>query len=241
MKKITASLAFSRAWEIFKKNPLQHIGVFFFIVIILWLLGFLIMPDRSAMNSMSAQPSFVPLIAFIVIEIFATLFMFGYALDIIRNQYKGLGEVFSKYMKGSVFLYVIIFYVLYVLAVIAIFIPLVGLFYILHSKSFIFFGVIIGYLLALYLFIRMFFVVYLLLDGHDFVDAIQISWKKTKPYIGEIILFYIFSFVVSIIGYIALIIGIFAAIPVIYFAQAVFYNEAMADDAPQPEMPTSLE
>ncbi len=245
MKKITASRAFSRGWEIFKQNALQHIGVFFLVGVILWIIALVLMPAGS-MNfkgfNMSpeemaalqqARPSFLSMLVLIIVEIVAYMFLYGYTLDVVRNQYKGLGEVFSKYVRGSVFLNMLIFGIGFSLAAIAIFIPIVLLSYVFQSGSFLTFALIFGYLFVIYLAIRMFFVYYLLLDGHDFADAIRLSWQKTRPYIGEIILFIIIAVALAFLGLLVLIIGLLVTIPIIYLAQAVFYNEAVSEPADQ--------
>ncbi len=251
MKKITASQAFSRGWEIFKQNALQHIGVFFLVGVILWIITLVLMPAGS-MNfkgfNMSpeelaamqqARPSFLSMLILFIVEIVAYMFLYGYTLDVVRNQYKGLGEVFSKYVRGSVFLNILIFGIGFFLAAIAIFIPLVLLSYVFQSGSFLTFALIFGYLFVLYLAIRLFFVKYLLVDGYDFADALKISWQKTRPYIGEIILFIIIAVALAFLGLLVLIIGLLVTIPIIYLAQAVFYNEVVsepADETPATEV-----
>ena len=249
MKKITASRAFSRAWEIFKNNPIQHIGVFFLAMFIIGIFNSLANPNmsamfmRSGMDNLANTPTphvspFWSIVNFII-QAIVYLFLLGYTLDVVRNNYKGFNQIFSKYVTLKLFLYYFIFSIL--IGLIAIILLLPG-FMMMLSKSgsggIIFF---IGFIVFFYIIIRLMFTSYLFLDGHDFADALKISWQKTRPYIGELLLLIIMALLVIFLGLIALIIGVFIAIPVVYFAQAVFYNEAISDEAPQSEVPSGLE
>ncbi len=249
MKKITASRAFSRAWEIFKSNPIQHIGVFLLAMFVVGIFNSLANPNMSAllmrggMDNMTnaPMPHVSPLWSIVnfIIQAIVYLFILGYSLDVVRNNYKGFSQIFSKYVTLKLFLYYFMFSIL--IGLIAIILLLPGFMMILSKSGSGSIILLIGFIVFLYIAIRLMFTNYLFLDGHDFADAIKISWQKTKPYIGEIILLIILAVLVMFLGILALFIGIFVAIPVVYFAQAVFYNEAVADEAPQPETPTSLE
>ncbi len=270
MKKITAFQAYSLGWKFFKKNALQHIGVFLLMGIVMWVISLLLMPatssmwfkgfnmspgDITAMQSMT--PPYLAMLVLLLIEIFVYLFLYGYTLDIVRNQYEGLGEVFSKYVRDSIFLYVVIYAILFFLAAIAILIPIAGITAALLNNPL--YGMVIGYLIILYLAIRLFFAFYFLLDGYDFADAIRLSWQKTRPYVGEILIFIIIPVIIFIVVFIILMMMIFKnsvffliayiifnitgliVVPYLMLSQSAFYSRAVSDDAPQPEMPTSLE
>ncbi len=266
MKKITALKAYSRGWEIFKQNALQHIGIFFLVTIVIMALSAVLMPDTSTMwlkgfdmspenmaMMQQMRPPFLSMLVLLIVEFLAFMFLFGYTLDVVRNQYKGLGEVFSKYVRGSTFLYMIIFFILFFLAAIAIAVPLVIIFSAFQSAGAVFLGILVTYLLIFYFALRMFFVFYLLLDGYDFADAIRLSWKKTKPYVGEIFLFVLipiliyigFLFllflsgnpIIFVAGYIVLLIIGTIASPYFFISQTVFYNTAVSDDESTVETP----
>ena len=247
MKKITASQAFSRGWEIFKQNALQHIGVFF-LVIIIWSFfstklnpQFNMMLKEESMHASFGHGNVSPFwfILNFIIQIVITLFITGYALDNVRGKYNGIGSVFSKYIKGKLMLNIFIYSILISLVSIILLAP--GLLILLAGKGGGSIWLLIGLLLFFYITLRLFFVNYLIVDGYDFADALKISWQKTRPYIGEIILFIIIAVALFFLGLLVLVIGLLVTIPIIYLAQTVFYNEAVSDEAPQPEVPSSLE
>ena len=247
MKKITASQAFSRGWEIFKQNALQHIGVFFLVIIISSFFNTKLNPQynmifkgegmHASFNHGHISPFWF--ILYFIVQIIITLFITGYALDNVRGKYNGIGSVFSKYITGKLMLNVFIYSILISLVATILLAP--GLLILLAGKGGGSIWLLIGLLLFLYIIFRLFFVNYLIVDGYDFADALKISWQKTRPYIGEIILFIIIGSFLIFLGFLALIVGVLVAIPVFYLAQAVFYNEAVSEPAEQAPATEALE
>ncbi len=241
MKKITASKAFSRAWEIFKKNPVTHIGVFLLTSLIVYFFLYIIKPEPVGYNRYNSQSYFLLLLLAYGIQLMVNVFLNGYALDVVRNQYKGVGEVFAKYIQGSTVLYYFLFSLLIILLPIVIIIPFVLVALAIKTGPIFIIGVFLGLFVGIYFSIRLMFVFFLILDGYGIADAIKISWKKTEVYVGEIILMILFSVLILLFGLIAFIVGVLVAAPVIVFAQAVFYNEAVSEPADETPAAEALE
>ncbi len=244
MKKITAAQAFSRAWETFKKNPLTHIAIFLLTFLLIYFFVNIILPEpvnRDKYGRHGLQSYFLIFLLVYFVQLLVAVFLNGYALDVVRNQYNGVGEVFSKYIQGTTVFYYFLFSLLLILIPLIITIPFVLVALAIKTGPIVIFGLFLGLFVGFYLSIRLMFVFFLVLDRHSVANAIKVSWKKTEAYVGEIILMILFAVLALFFGLLALIVGALIAIPVIYFAQAVFYNEAVSEPADQTPATEALE
>ncbi len=204
MKKITAFEAFSQAWNLFWKNPLQHLGVFLLVNFVFFILVFILSMvnlffrvliganqgifgnvNRFGNDFSDLQLSVTSMILFIilifVIEVIVqiviyigTLYLHGYVLDVVRNQYESLGKVFSRYIKVKTVLYYFVYSIILSLTAFVLLIPLALVLLVVPTESMMISVLILWGLLMIYLAVRLMFVIFFLLDGYDFSDAIRL-------------------------------------------------------------------
>ncbi len=170
-----------------------------------------------------------------IIVYMGVLYIYGYALDIVRNRYESITKVFTRYIKFSTVLYYYLYSIVYSFASFLSLIPFIIATLVIPGEYTFIVSIIIWLLLNIYIAIRLSFVVLFLLDGYDFSEAISQSWKRTKHYVVDIFLLTVLGIVAAILGLLVLVVGIFAAMPVIYFARAIFYNEAIYEQQAQAE------
>ena len=228
-KKITASEALTKAWEIFKQNALQHLGIFLLLIFILAIFQ-------------SLSKNVVMSIINFIVEFLVAIFIYGYSLDVIRGEYKGLNAVINKYFTQEKMLNFLIYYVIVLLVAAILLLPMI--FIIFFGATFNkYLGLLMAALGSVAIFLimaRLFFAPFYIVDkGMNGIDALSRSWQDTRPYFGEILLLLLLQIVLIFVGLLACGIGVLVAIPVVYFMQTLFYD-AIAGEGEHKEMIENL-
>ncbi len=247
-KKVFATDAIKAGFQLFGKNWLMHIlfviGYYILSIILQALLNpgdfkamYIIMQARTnpgmnanelAMQMNQIQGNALGRLSMLLISVLIGMYFSGYFIRHAQNRFKGFGDLFKDVFTGKKIGNYFLALILIVLAVVGLSVVFAILSFILAAatnSSFVMtIGVILFILFIFYLYARLYFALFLVLDkGAGAVDAIEQSWKQTKGNEGQIILFFILSILLAILGFILFIIGLLVMIPVIYLALSWFY------------------
>ncbi len=217
MTNISLSRIFSRAWEVFKTAPLRHVGVFF-----LWLLLLVFL------SAIQQQYHFVGILYFLV-AFLGNIFILGYSLDNIRDEFESIGQVFKKYLTWGKILDFFLYMLMVDLIVLVIILAALGLAYQFNGthSPWVILIIVLASLLLILLSLRLLFAPYLILDkDYNALDAFSESWRTTGPHLGKILLFYLLSFLIVLLGLLVFGVGLLIALPLVYFAQTLLYEYA---------------
>ncbi len=208
MKKIYAIDIIREAWEKLKEDFLKHIlvtgAVFIVIMFLIPLTGHKGMLAQLTVN---------------VLNFILALFLIGYSLAVFRGQKLSFEGIFSEYVTIGVILNYVLYSLMLSAAVLGVLsLSIFGFASSMGKMLFLLFLVAL-----LYLAIRLMFVAYFILDGDNFIEAIEHSWKLTQPHVLQLILFIILAAVIMLAGIVAFFAGIFVAYPLILFSQTLVY------------------
>lgn len=85
---------------------------------------------------------------------------------------------------------------------------------------------ILAYIPALYLALRLFFTPYLIIDRNmSAMDAVKLSWKASAGIQGKMLIFFILLYAINIVGILCLLFGVFLTMIITFYAQAALYRQ----------------
>jgi len=236
MKTIKAVTAVSQAWQVFKKDPLRHIGVFLLALLIYFILTMF-------------WPAGINTVVNILLAPALALFLYGYALDSVREEYEDLGSTFKKYLTANKYVQGLLAY-LAILIIAGILISpilynmykniailpaqnpqaLQNMHFSSPSGTMALLG-IIGMALFIYISLRLLFTYFFIADkDYSFVDAFKASWEATKSHVWELFILFLIVVGLTMLGVLAFGVGLIIVLPIIYLSYAVFYNAVTGEE-----------
>jgi uncharacterized membrane protein len=237
MKTISATSALKKAWEVFKSDPLRHLGVILLALLVYFVLT-AIWPFRLRnLVSMFLSPVLL-------------LFIVGYSLDVVRERYGSIGEVWTNYVSLPKWIQAFIAYLIISFGSGLLMLPFIWPYMKAMAKAGtaagpdviarmsvpqmptgLFILGLVATIILIYLSLRLMFVFYFIGDkGYSAIDAFKASWKVTGPYLGQLLLFSLLALLLVFVGLMVFVVGIFVVIPIIYFAYAVLYEEITGEE-----------
>ncbi len=236
MKTISATSALGKAWEIFKRDPLRHLGVF--------LLAILLYAVLTSIWPLQIRN----LVNLLLAPVFG-LFIVGYTLEVVRDSDEGLGEIWKKYVTLPKWIQALIAYLVFSIVMGILMLPYLWPFMKAYQQAAVSGGNpyeqmsfpqmsgtmlivgLIGTVIMIYLGLRWMFVFYFIGDkGYSAMEAFKASWRATGPYLGQLFVFMLLSIILGFLGLLVFLVGIFLVIPVIYFGYAVLYEEITGEE-----------
>lgn len=195
MTTIQPTKLLTKGWEVVKANPALTIG------------GMLVatfLPDVLAeilANMIGMQELFS--LAASIFSFIAGMGLISIFLNLVRNKKANWEDLFSQYSKAlNFFLATILVSVMVIFGIILLIVP------------------------GIYLAIRyQFFAAYIIDKNLGVMDALKASWKLTEGKVGELFMLGLYSLGAIILGILALGVGVFVALPVVYAAQLLAYDQ----------------
>ncbi len=168
---------------------------------------------------------------YFLVSLLLSIFIYGYALDNVRGEYNGIGDVINKYYTSNK----IIHFLLYGIIMIMLLGIIVAPFLLAYAGKGMSMGVaailsLIILVILLYIYVRFFYAPFYIIDkGMGAIDALSASWRKSKDNIWDIVWLYILSLLLGLLGLIMLLVGIILMMPIIYFMEGDFYDQTAGD------------
>jgi len=251
-KEVFATDAIKAGFQLFGKNWLMHIFFVLGYFILFYIKLNLFIPDNFKSTSTSMiinmqsgsnpgmnanelamqlnqiQGNALGGLLMFLISTLIEMYFSGYFIRHAQNRFKGFGDLFKDVFTWKKIGNYFLANLLIVLATMGLGILFPFLIFILAASSNSFFLTtivsILFILFIFYLFARLYFALFLVVDkGAGAIDAIEQSWEQTKGNEGQIILFFILSILLAILGFILFIVGLLFMVPVIFLAYSWFY------------------
>ncbi len=198
----------NKAWAILKPDIFKHVLVFTVVFIL-----------NAIIAQLGKNSTLLSLIS-AVLQIMLSMYLLGYSLSVVRRENLSFEGIFTKYVNGKTIIQYLLYAVLIVIATFGI-TPI----FLFFKSSYFFVATLILVLLLLYFAIRLMLVGYYIVDGYDFLDAMQKSWQATKGQELHLFVFILLAIAILIVGILVLFVGILVAYPLVIFAQTLIYLE----------------
>ncbi len=248
MSKFSPTEAISFGWDLFKKNVPFMLGIAGILVVmqlIFYVLAKMIVPTPPSLNNYSTTMDYSNLgsyfagssllsFVFDVISFLVTLGIVKAIINLVDSGKGNLNDVLLPFKHPKIlFNYILAGIVLFVALVVALIpITIVGILT-------IGIGFLIGIPLLIWVGIRIGFFIYFIIDKEAGpIESLKQSWAATKGNVVNLILFYLLSTGVIVLGAIALVVGLLVAIPVVMVAQAYVYRRLASSNAAPATTPT---
>lgn len=231
-KRLSPTSIFTTAWNITRSDYWRHFGIILLIIFLYVLLSLIISSltmgnmilnlqalqeaqqtgnvDELIMQTYSGNLGGIILnmILSLILNVFFTILLLGYALDTVKDRYESIGTLFKRYVNWHNLLNVLMYNLILSFVIIIPFIILMVLMYAVGGLKFGTVSLIILVILLIYIVIRLILTPYYILDKNmDFINAISASWSSMAGNVWPVLGF-ILLLILAFLGIFLIIIGI---------------------------------
>jgi uncharacterized membrane protein len=202
MQKFSVQESIKFGWETFKKYPAFLIGVVLAVFIISWVFSTL----TNNLSNNGTEPNLISLLVNIVgmiVNMIVSMGMAKIAITLARGGKPAWDDLYNQYPKIVNYFIASFLFGLMVIA-----------------------GLILLIVPGIYLALKFHLFSYLIVDKNlGAIDALKESAKITKGSMWNLLIFWIVTMIVVIIGAILFLVGLLVAVPVVLVAGGYVYNK----------------